>query len=67
MATDVYRAYMLRMWRTEEDGHNWRALLEEVETGKRHGFANLEELFEFLESLGGEGEQPGKEADHFES
>ena len=67
MVTDEYRSYLLRMWRTQEDGYHWRVLVEEVETGERYGFANLEKLIEFLESLGEEGEQPGKEANHSKS
>ena len=44
-----YVAYLLRIWR-EEGGEStrWRASLEDPHTGKRLGFAGLEELFEFL-------------------
>ena len=43
-----YRAYLLRLWR---DGENqpWRALLEDPYTGERHGFANLEKAFAYLQ------------------
>ena len=51
MTADEYRAYLLRLWRTEDDGHTWRAMLEEVETGKRLGFASLEKLIEFLQKM----------------
>lgn len=61
MATNDYQSFLLRMWRVQEDGHSWRVLLEEVETGKHYGFANLKDLLDFLERLNGEGEQPGKE------
>lgn len=61
MMTDEYHAYLLRMWRTKDNGESWRALLEDVETGKRHGFGDLDKLIEFLQSLGDE-EQSGKEA-----
>jgi len=44
-----YRAYLLRLWqvRNGEEVH-WRASLQEAYTGERHGFANLEAMFEFL-------------------
>jgi hypothetical protein len=47
-----YQSYLLRYW--EEHGRApsqpaaWRFSLEEVETGKRHGFADLEALVAFL-------------------
>jgi hypothetical protein len=45
-------SYMLHLWRTEEPGaSNWRASLEVPETGKRLGFASLEQLFAFLIDL----------------
>ena len=37
--TDEYRAYLLRLWRVEDDGGRWRARLENVETGEAQGFA----------------------------
>ena len=48
-----YRAYMLRLWpvRSQEGcvkEIGWRAVLEDVRTGERHGFASLEELFDFI-------------------
>ena len=49
---DEYRSYLLRLWRVEDDGEKWRALLEEVETGKRQGFATMQKLIEFLQGLG---------------
>ena len=44
-----YWAYLLRLWqvRNGEETH-WRASLEDAHAGERHGFANLEALFEFL-------------------
>jgi hypothetical protein len=45
-----YLAYLLRLWRVNTDeGPVWRASLENPHTGERHGFANLELLFAFLE------------------
>jgi hypothetical protein len=45
-----YVAYLLRLWQAEE-GENapWRASLESPQTGERQGFANLVDLFTFLE------------------
>lgn len=44
--------YLLRLWRTDESGNfNWRASLEVPESGKRVGFANLEQLFAYLMDL----------------
>ena len=37
--------YILRRWR---EGLNWRYSLEELGSGKRHGFAGLEEFVSFL-------------------
>jgi len=40
---------MLRLWQVGGgDEPTWRVLLESPHTGERHGFANLEALFEFL-------------------
>ena len=45
-----YLAYMLRLWEVSNDGALvWRASLESPHTGERHGFADLEALFGFLE------------------
>jgi hypothetical protein len=49
-----YLAYMLRLWQVSSDGHPiWRTTLESPHTGERHGFANLELLFAFLETQTG--------------
>ena len=50
-ATD-YRAFLLRLWR-ERESSPWRATVESPHTGERHGFANLELLFAFLEEQTG--------------
>ena len=40
---------MLRLWRVDQSSApDWRASLEIPETGKRIGFANLEQLFAYL-------------------
>jgi len=50
--TQRYRAYLLRLWQTGEDETAaWRALLEDPRTGERHGFADLNSLFAFLDEI----------------
>ena len=61
-----YLAYLLRLWRVGSEGEAaWRASLEDAHTGERHGFADLDTLFDHVRSqtcvgldkcLGGEGE-----------
>lgn len=40
--------YILHLWNC---AGQWRASLESVETGKRYGFENLEQLFAYLMDL----------------
>ncbi len=50
-----FRSYILRFWPTDPDGAGgWQASLEDTETGRRMGFASLEELFFFLLEQTGE-------------
>ncbi len=46
-----YHSYLLRLWRVRDDGENWRASLEDVQSGNLHGFQNLAALQHFLEDL----------------
>ena len=46
--SSTYVAYLLRCWL---DGKIWRYSLEEVGSGKRHGFATLDELVAFLVTM----------------
>ena len=41
----TYTAYLLRCW---QEGVSWRYSLEEIGSGKRHGFASLDEFVSFL-------------------
>ncbi len=42
-------SFILRLWRVEQTKTNsWQASIESPETGKRVGFASLEQLFAFL-------------------
>jgi hypothetical protein len=50
-----YLSYLLRLWQADapgecrrSDGVAWRGSLESSLTGERQGFANLDELVEFL-------------------
>ena len=45
-----YLSYLLRLWQVDGAKPMWRASLESVGTGARHGFATLEALFDFLEA-----------------
>ena len=55
-----YVSYLLRMWRdvdseesmSEKDKAAWRASVVGTLSGKRRGFATLEDLFDFLRNLG---------------
>jgi hypothetical protein len=45
-----YHAGLLRLWR-DGPGDPWRASLQDVESGERIGFADLERLFAHLRRL----------------
>ena len=48
--TGSYYAYLLRMWQEQHNGQTvWRASLEGAQHGQQYGFANLHDLFNFLE------------------
>jgi hypothetical protein len=42
-----YHAFLLRLWR-EGDGEAWRVILEDVQSGKKQGFAGIQPLIEFI-------------------
>jgi len=50
--TEPYLSYLLRLWsvQVEEKEYSWRGSIEDPKTGKRIGFANLDELFTFLKT-----------------
>ncbi|MFL7792981.1 MAG: hypothetical protein AB8I69_12630 [Anaerolineae bacterium] len=49
-SNDAYLAYMLRLWRADENEKcTWRASVESPHTGERQAFADLETLFAFLQ------------------
>ena len=46
-----YRSYLLRLWQADLGGEAvWRASLQNPHTHERRGFANLADLFTFLEN-----------------
>lgn len=46
----AYRAWLVRMWPVCRDGQTiWRASAEDAHTGERRAFADLPQLFAFLE------------------
>jgi hypothetical protein len=54
-STTEYHAWLLRLWRETPEAH-WRIALETVPAGERHGFADLESLLAYLQTVctGGE-------------
>jgi hypothetical protein len=45
-----YVSYLLRLWQAHSnDTWVWRASLEDSHTGARHSFADLSQLFTFIE------------------
>lgn len=46
-----YRAYLLRLWHTREDGGCWRASLEDAGTREVHVFAGMHALMSYLTAV----------------
>ena len=47
-----YQSYLLRMWLTQEkDGTQWRASLENVQSGKLRGFSKMADLLDYLKTV----------------
>jgi hypothetical protein len=52
MAARRYESYLLRLWESDEVSQLiWRASLESTDTGERRGFADLDSLFAYLETV----------------
>lgn len=48
-ANNQYQSYLLRLWKAPAGPVTvWRASLESPSTGRRQGFASLQDLVEFL-------------------
>ncbi len=53
------QSYLLRLWPASSAGTCvWRASLANVQTGERHGFADLASLLAFLEAQTGTDARP---------
>ena len=47
-----YCSFLLRMWWAKEEGsQEWRASLENVESGEKRGFTSLEEMLAYLSKI----------------
>ena len=49
-----YHSYLLRLWRVRDDGQQWRASLEDVQTSKLCGFEDIKALVKYLEAVTGQ-------------
>jgi hypothetical protein len=44
-----YLSFLLRLWQVKQNGRdNWRASLEDSQTGEQRGFARLDLMVDFL-------------------
>jgi hypothetical protein len=60
---EYFCSFLLRLWRAGNDGESvWRASLESPHTGEHLGFANLGELFAYLEARIEEAALPGEKS-----
>ena len=49
MESPTYLSYLLRLWRVTSDPQTgWRASLQDAQTGKRTGFATLDDLIRYV-------------------
>lgn len=63
-----YLAFLLRLWQVRADKEMiWRASLESPHTGKRHGFANLDTLLEFLAAETSSPGQPEEKSEYMDA
>ncbi len=62
---EEYLSYILRLWREVKPGSNWLSSLQNPITGERMGFADMDELFEFLRKKTSQGDisQPDKDTE----
>ena len=52
MTARRYESYLLRLWESDQVGELiWRASLESTDAGERHGFADLDSLCAYLETV----------------
>lgn len=55
--TSLYDAYLLRLWRGDEE-NPWRWMIENIRTGERKGFHDMDTLVHFLISLRQQADSP---------
>ena len=55
--TQDCHSYLLRLWRVRHDGEQWRASLDEVQTGELVGFTRLADILNYLQSVTGSAPQ----------
>ena len=59
--SEQYYSYLLRLWFIKWNEHwIWRAILENIHTGERTGFASMDALIAFLQEMEKEGEEPAR-------
>ena len=52
MTSSEYYSYLLRLWQVPaNEEHDWRILLENVQTGEKRGFASLEDFLAYLSQV----------------
>jgi hypothetical protein len=56
-----YLAFMLR-FRRDNSSKSWRATLANPQTGEQHSFANLDNLFQFLDERLAQSIEPAHDA-----
>ena len=60
-------SFLLRLWQVPtNDEHDWRILLENIQTGEKCGFANLEEFLAYLSQVTAEANLISGEGSHIE-
>jgi len=58
-------SFLLRLWQVPtNDEHDWRILLENVQTGEKRGFANLDEFLAYLSQVTAETNETSGEGSH---
>ncbi len=60
---EEYLSYILRLWREDKPGSRWLSSLQNPISGERIGFADMDELFEFLRKKTRQGETRHRDSD----
>ena len=60
-------SFLLRLWQVPaNEEHDWRILLENVQTGEKRGFASLEDFLVYLSQVTAETNETSSEGSHSE-